>query len=151
MDLRTGTSYWLAADGQLGEYPALQRDMRCDVAVLGGGVTGALIADALIREGADVIVVDKRRFGHGSTAATTGLLQYELDTSLCELTERIGAHDAARAYLLGIEAIDQIERIVDDLGDPCGFERKQSLYLASNEDDVADLALRVRCSTRHRN
>ena len=54
---------------------------QCDVAVLGGGITGAFAAEALTAAGLDVVVLDKRDVGTGSTSASTALLQYKLDTS----------------------------------------------------------------------
>lgn len=44
-----------------------------------------------------------------------------------------------RSYLLCLEAIGRIEELVKELGDPCGFERRKSLYLASAKRDVVDL------------
>ena len=44
MDLRSGHPYWLLKNGLLASYPPLRRPETCDVAVLGGGVTGALVA-----------------------------------------------------------------------------------------------------------
>ena len=58
--------------------------------VVGGGITGALIADALSHHGHEVAVIEQRDIGWGSTAASTALLQYEIDTHLLELAQRYG-------------------------------------------------------------
>jgi choline dehydrogenase-like flavoprotein len=55
---------------------------RCDVAVVGGGVSGALTALALSKAGFDVVVVDRRTPGKGSTLASTAMIQFEIDTPL---------------------------------------------------------------------
>ena len=44
-----------------------------------------------------------------------------------------------RSYRLGLEAIDTVERLCDQLEDDCAFERKTSLYLASRKSDVSEL------------
>ena len=75
MNLESGYPYWTVKNGLLGVYPALKADERCEVAILGGGITGALIADHLSSAGIDVIVLDKRECGWGSTSASTALLQ----------------------------------------------------------------------------
>ena len=49
-------------------------------AVIGGGITGALIAYHLTEAGCDTVVLDRRDIGGGSTSASTSLLQYEVDT-----------------------------------------------------------------------
>jgi len=51
MDLRSGHPYWLLKNGLLASYPALKRNETCDVAVIGGGITGALVAHASATRG----------------------------------------------------------------------------------------------------
>ena len=63
-------------------------------AVIGGGITGALIADELSSNGWQVSVIEQRDIGWGSTAASTALLQYEIDTHLLDLAKLYGEVDA---------------------------------------------------------
>jgi len=119
---------------------------------VGAGVTGALVAHALIDAGIDTIALDKRSAGGGSTAASTALLLYELDTPLRELSVHFGQARAARAYEMGVEAIRRLEGLTSDfareLGNDCGFERRPSLYLASHS--VTARGLREECTLRQR-
>jgi glycine/D-amino acid oxidase-like deaminating enzyme len=135
MDLTSGAPFWIIKDGLLAAYPRLKRDRRCDVAVVGGGITGALVAERFVREGIHVILLEGREIGHGSTAATTALIQYEIDTHLCDLIDRIGKPSAERSYALCQEAVLGIERLATQGGDDCGWQRKQSLYLATRPRD----------------
>ena len=139
MDLRSGHPYWLLKNGLLADYPSLKHDESCEVAVIGGGITGALVAYHLVQEGVETVLVDKRDIGAGSTAASTALLQYEIDTELHELIGTVGEVHAVRSYRLGLEAIDTVERLSGELSDDCGFKRKTSLYLASRKSDVPQL------------
>ncbi len=139
MDLRSGHPFWLLKNGILADYPSLKHDESCEVAVIGGGITGALVAYHLTREGVETILVDTRDIGAGSTTASTALLQYEIDTELHELIGTVGEAPAVRSYKLGLEAIDTVERLSIELKDDCGFERKTSLYLASRKSDVPKL------------
>src|ERR1700677_3559785 len=148
MDLRSGNAFWPIKNGLLASYPALTHDEACDVAVIGGGITGALVAYRLVNEGVETVLLDKRDVGTGSTAASTALLQYEIDAELHDLIPRVGEADAVRAYQLGLEAIDQIEELVRMLGDDCGFERKTSLYLASKKSHVSKLRSEYECRRR---
>ncbi len=133
--LRSGRPYWLDIDqGDASEpkYQPLVGDARCQVFVLGGGITGAMLAYQLTKRGVDVLLLDQREFGHGSTAASTGLLQYEVDTPLNDLIGKVGQDHAVRSYRRGLRAVEEIEMLVAELGDPCGFSRRASLYFASN-------------------
>jgi glycine/D-amino acid oxidase-like deaminating enzyme len=109
------------------------------VVVIGGGITGALLADALVALGAAVVLVDRRAVASGSTSASTALLQYELDVTLTELAGRLGLPAAVRCYWLAYEALRELEWLIASLGDDCGYRRRASLYLASRRRDVAAL------------
>ncbi|MFN2400257.1 MAG: NAD(P)/FAD-dependent oxidoreductase, partial [Gemmatimonadaceae bacterium] len=148
MDLKSGYPFWRVTNGLLGVYPSLQRDIECEIAVIGGGVTGALIAHHLVEAGLSTVLLDKREFGWGSTAASTALLQYELDVPLHELARSFGESHAVRCYRVCLEAIGKLERLTKKLHSPCGFKRRSSLYLASRRRDAkvlrAEHAIRVR-------
>lgn len=137
MDLRTASPYWLMKNGFLYSYPSLKQSLTTDVVIMGGGITGSLIAYRLAKAGIPAVVVDKRKIGMGSTCASTALLQYEIDTSLAELSTYVGAQDAARSYLLCLEAISKIEKIALEIGSKAGFQRRESFYYASKKQDVA--------------
>lgn len=139
MDLRSGKTVWQLRHELPDEYPPLREDARCEVAIIGGGITGALIAYGLTKAGVDCLLIDKGDLGGGSTSASTALLSYELDTPLCDLAERIGEEEAAACYAACREAIDKIEHVVGELGGGCDFVRRPSVYLAERATDVADL------------
>jgi glycine/D-amino acid oxidase-like deaminating enzyme len=118
------------------------------VAILGGGITGALLAERLAAAGTDVLLLDKRDIGQGSTCASTALLQYELDTELTDLAVTLGEERAARCWRLGVEAIDELDELVRSLPVDCGFARRPSLYRASRRRHVSPL--RAECELRQR-
>lgn len=133
MRLRTFESFWLVRNGILYSYPSLQTDMNTEILVIGGGITGALISHALMEAGYEVLLIDKRDIGMGSTAATTSMLQYEIDVPLCRLSEMIGEQDAAMCYRAGVEAIHTLRQLVEKHKIDCGFEMKKSIYIAHDE------------------
>ncbi len=85
MDLKSGYPYWAVRNGLMQAFPKLHSHETCEVAVVGGGITGALIATELARHGHDVALIEQRDIAWGSTAASTALLQYEIDTPMTEL------------------------------------------------------------------
>lgn len=143
LDLHGGRPYWLLRVPPSALARPLERDVRCDVGVIGSGITGALVADALVREGLSVIVVDKATPGHGSTAASTALLQYDLDVPLRELSLEIGTPAAERAFRIGVEALDAIGTRCAHLA--VEFQRVRSLYLATRPAKVPDLRREFEC------
>lgn len=147
MDLRSDTPYWLVRDGYRGDYPTLAADLGTDVLIVGGGITGALVGHRLAKEGVGVTIVDRRHIGFGSTSASTCFLQYEIDVPLFELSTRIGARDASRAYRLCAGAIDELEAICRGVPGAADFRRHTSLWFASRERDV-DAKLRPEFAAR---
>src|SRR5436190_18898078 len=124
MDLRSGTPYFLIKNGYLFSYPSLDRNSRTDVVIIGGGICGALVAYYLVESGVDVVVLDRRHPGMGSTCASTALLEYEIDVSLVELSKKMGASDAAACYLLCLDAIYMLKHLAKKLGIDSEFESK---------------------------
>ena len=143
MDLTSGTPFWLIQHGLPPRYPALDRDITCDVAVLGAGVTGALMSDALTAAGLEVVVLDKHYPGTGSTSASTALLQFELDVMLRDLRLRVSDADRADAAWRAVyRGFRRLETIAAELGAAAvGFQPTTSLYLASSKGEVPELAL----------
>jgi glycine/D-amino acid oxidase-like deaminating enzyme len=148
MNLTSPHAFWLIRNG-VGEVPPpLARDRRCDVAVIGAGITGALIADALTAQRLSVIVIDRRHPAHGSTSASTALLQYEIDAHLTHLIEKLGRERAVDAYQACLQGVRAIGRLAGELEQDVGFRRRPSLYYASHSRDVE--ALRSEGAARRR-
>jgi glycine/D-amino acid oxidase-like deaminating enzyme len=139
MDLISGCPFWLLKNGLLATYPALAEHLECEIAIVGGGITGALLGHHLTAAGVNAVVLDRRDIGFGSTGASTSLLQYEADTPLHQLKRVVGEHAAVRSYQLCRGALATIAQLASQLPDPCGFAPKQSLYFASRSRDVAGL------------
>lgn len=117
--------------------------------MLGGGITGALIAYELVRAGMDCMMIDKAEIGGGSTSASTALLSYELDTPLCELAEQVGETEAAGCYRACREAIGKIEHMVEQLGNKSHFTRRKSVYLAEEPLHVPELERECTIRRKH--
>jgi glycine/D-amino acid oxidase-like deaminating enzyme len=139
MDLTSGVPFWLVKSGLPATYPKLDQDRRCDLAIIGGGVTGALVGHRFAREGIHTVLLEGREMGYGSTGASTALLQYELDSHLTDLADRIGSAAAQRCYRLCADAVGGIERLAGEVGGESDFRRKRSLYLAGTRRDLKAL------------
>jgi glycine/D-amino acid oxidase-like deaminating enzyme len=137
--VRSAEAYWLLRDGIGDAHASSPAGGEYDIAIVGAGITGALVADSLIRTGARIVVLDAHEVGQGSTAASTALLQYEPDAHLVDLARQLGSESAMRAYRAGIESFALLEQRFPELLGPAGYERRASLYLASGEKDVAPL------------
>ena len=123
----------------------LNKDIETDVLIIGAGITGAMVADALSASGWKVALVDRRGPAKGSTTASTALVQYEIDTPLVKLKLKIGEADAIRAFRRSRLAVDALHARLGDLG--VDLQQRDTLYLAGNILD-AD-GLNRECEARH--
>lgn len=139
MDLRSDQVFWPYKNGKLQAFPKPNRDLQTDVIVLGGGITGALAAEALTRRGVPTVVLDRRPIAYGSTSASTALLQYDVDEPLYSLQRRIGKQNAITAYRLCAEAIGYVEELAGTLEDHCEFRKLPSLYFSTRRRDPISL------------
>ncbi len=139
MDLHDGTPFWPRRDGLLTVHPPLEHNETCDVAVIGAGITGSLIALELTRRGIDTVVIDRRDAGGGSTSASTSMLQYEIDELLIDLESAYGWEIASTAYQECSRGISLVERATQATGENCGFRRSPSVFMALKKRDVAVL------------
>ncbi|MDP2296850.1 MAG: FAD-binding oxidoreductase [Pseudolabrys sp.] len=113
--------------------------------IIGAGITGAMVADALSVSGWKVALVDRRGPAKGSTTASTALVQYEIDTPLSNLSRMIGKADAIRAFRRSRLAVDALAARLGELG--VDFQHRDTLYLAGNILDAN--GLRRECLARH--
>ena len=91
MNLHSPWPFWLLHHGIINSYPSLNHDVKADIAIIGAGISGAFVANELCRAGyKEVIITDRRHVGFGSTAASTSLLQYEIDEPLRRLIQLVG-------------------------------------------------------------
>ena len=72
-------------------YPSLAGSQATSVAIVGGGITGALIAHAFASAGVATTLLEAGLVGRGSTAASSALLLQEPDLEFAQLCDRYGA------------------------------------------------------------
>lgn len=143
--MRSGELYWRAISPPGPQVAALEGDAACEVAIIGGGISGALVARQLLQEGLDTLLVDDGELAAESSAANTGLLLYEIDQPLCDLIPQIGEQRAVYAYRRGQQAMDELEAVVGSLPESCDFRRARCLYLASDQRGERELAREFEC------
>ncbi len=103
-------------------FPKLGKDLRVDVLVVGGGLTGLTAAYLLADAGNTVAVVERDRCAQNDTGHTTAHLTMVTDLRLTQLADRFGHDHAQAVWDSGLAAISQIDTIRHDHRIDCGFE-----------------------------
>lgn len=139
LDLRTGRPVWFAYRAPTVPVKKLARDISGDVLVVGMGISGAMIAEALTRQGRKVICIDRRGPLKGSTPATTALVQFEIDQPLTTLSRMLGKVSAQQAWRRSRIAVTNLRGRIEELGIKCDLAGRPSLYLAGSSLGPSEL------------
>ena len=145
----TAAPLWTSLGTTPNQYPWLDRDLSCEVAVVGGGLAAAMCAYRFAEAGHDVALLSGSPIGGGSTASASGIMSVDGEDSLSALTDQIGADRAMMAAELLREAIDNVESLCASSGSDCGFRRADSLRYA--EDAAGAEAVRKEYALRLHN
>lgn len=136
-------------------YPRLQKQLKVDVAIIGGGITGLTAALRLARAGKSVAVLELRTVGAGSTGDSTGHLTACLDSSYADLVSRFGEDGTRIAAQSSMAAIDFIEQTISELAIQCdftrvpGFRYSQTAEGASRLEHEAKLTAKLGLATSY--
>ena len=132
--LRSGRTIWLGRTKPPARFPLLRGHHATEVAIVGGGLTGAMIAETFTRHGVDVALVEASRIGQGSTAASTALLLQEPDYDLAALTERFGRRRAKRIWTISQQAVRDFIATIRRSKIDCDLVDRDSVYYTLDEE-----------------
>jgi glycine/D-amino acid oxidase-like deaminating enzyme len=145
--LRCGHPIWLDADrAPTARYASLRGHHEAAVAIVGGGMTGALVASMFADAGVPVALVEGALVGRGSTAASSALLLQEPDRGLTELARRYGRETSRRLWQLSSDAVRDLIAMLRRLRIACDLVQRDAIYYATN--DAAVVSLRAELERR---
>ena len=113
------TPVWRAVS--LPRFPRLSGNLRVDVVVIGGGITGITTAYLLKQAGHKVALLERGRLAAMDTGHTTAHLTCVTDTRLTQLARWYGEDHASAAWDAGFAAIDQIHQLITREAIACDF------------------------------
>lgn len=134
VDVEASWSLWMDVPAPFCD--RMPNDVAADILVIGAGIAGLSAAYELMKQGRDVVVVDRGKFGRGQTARTSAHLAFECDDYYDELIKMLG-EDAARQYWQSQSAaVDRIEAIVATEEIDCDFARVDGYFVPAKSEDT---------------
>ena len=134
------TSYWVDS-ASLPHSHKSEKDIRVDVAVVGGGITGVTTAYLFKKAGCTVALIERGRCGGFDTVNTTAHLTRVTDVRLAKLAAKFGKNAAKAVWDSGGAAIDQIVRNIRNEKIQCDFDWIPGyLHMAVGQDPAKEIA-----------
>ncbi len=117
------------------KYNYLDEDIETEIAIIGGGVTGAILAYYFSENNISNVVIEKSRVGFGSTSVSTALLQYELDDMVNTLEQFIKRENIVRSYQLGQKALKQLDDFINKYGNKSEYVKSDCLLYSAKKEE----------------
>ncbi len=126
---RYGISPWLDAVPvkKRPEFPAFRGVVTHPVVVVGGGMAGAMAAQACAAAGMKVILLEAGRIGQGGSGRATGLISSEACGSYRDLEARAGKRAARALFEATEKAPRELAAAVKRLGIKAGLELRDAI------------------------
>ncbi len=133
------TPIWLQKGRALRQYPWQDGDVRTEVCVIGGGVTGALCALLMTQQGRAVTLLSRSPIGRGATSRQLPVSLCDSGINLRTLVRRCGRETAMKTMQLAMRAADELEQLCSGFVGGAGFSRRDSVIYAASETDADQL------------
>ena len=132
-------SYYAATAERSQRHAPLSGAIRCDVAIVGGGLAGLGAALELRERGLDVVVLEAREIGWGASGRNGGQAIHGLACGQDVIEGQLGLADSRKVWNMTIEALDILRERIAKHGIECNW-RDGFLGVATNARKGGELA-----------
>ena len=120
---------------QIQSFPQLEKDIKTDVLIIGGGMAGVLCAYMLEQNGIDYILVEQNKIASGVTANTTAKITVQHGYIYSDILKRYGVAAAKLYYKANNEALQKYQNLCKDID--CDFKKCASVVFSSDRKKTA--------------
>lgn len=120
-------------------YPTLNQDIKTEVLVIGGGISGITVATMLKEKGLKTVLIEANQIISGASANTTAKITAQHRIKLNELIKKCGKELAKQYLSANINAIDIIQKNIKEHNINCDFKRTYSCVITEKKDKIQDL------------
>lgn len=129
-------SYWIASTNKT-DYPALNEDIKVDIAIIGGGFVGISTAYMLGKEGLKIAIIEADRILQGTTGHTTAKITSQHGLIYNKIKSKMSEEFAKQYADANESAIRMIEKIAKENNIECDYV-PQSAYDFTLRDGYVD-------------
>ena len=115
------------------QFDQLKENIKVDVTIVGGGITGLTSAYLLVKEGFTVALIEADRILNGTTGHTTAKITAQHDLIYDQLITNFGKEKAEKYYKSNQEALDFIRKTINEQQIDCDFSEEDAYIYATTE------------------
>lgn len=124
--MENNDSIWQKTSQNDRKFRTLEQNIESDVCVIGGGITGISTAYYLAKEGKKVVVLEKDSICSKTSGGTTGKITSQHHLFYDYLIHSQNKEFAKKYWKANEEAIENIEKIIEEEKIDCDFTRKSA-------------------------
>ena len=121
------------------DFPKLNENIKTEVLIIGGGITGLSMAYELTPYFSDITIVDENKIYQGVTASTTAKITYQHGYIYYNLIKELGEEKTKEYYNFNLQGMKRIEEIITNLKIDCDYQKVDSYLIALEEDEIINL------------
>lgn len=129
-------SLWALTTQKKLPHSSLHKDLKIDVAIVGGGITGMTAALELCEAGLSVAVIEMNEVGGGTTGYSTGNLYVPVQPYYQNIVAHFDITAAKSVAQSRQSAIDYIENKVNEHNIKCHFARRPWYIFTNNSEKL---------------
>ncbi len=126
---------------EIGEFPTLNKDIKTDVLIIGGGIAGILAAYMLHQKGVPYILAEKERIAHGTTAGTTAKITYQHGLIYSKILKDYGLTKAQMYLAANKNAFDELVRLCEQID--CEYETRDNFVYSRDDYEKIEQELKA--------
>lgn len=129
--------YWREFD--LPKFDQLNEDIKADVVIVGGGITGITAAYLIVQEGLKVVLLEASNVLNGTTGHTTAKITAQHGVIYDELINHMGQSKAKQYYEANRDGLDFIKKTAHEHNIDCDLSEEDAYVYATTSRDARKL------------
>jgi glycine/D-amino acid oxidase-like deaminating enzyme/nitrite reductase/ring-hydroxylating ferredoxin subunit len=130
--------YWLDST-TIPTFQKLEEDVKTNIAIVGGGITGITAAYLLTQQGFQVTLIEAGHILTGTTGHTTAKITAQHGLIYDQLIQQHGLEQAKLYYEANREAIELIKELIDKHSIECDFSSQDAYVYGNTETSVRQI------------
>lgn len=124
---------------KMDKYPKVNKDIKTDILIVGGGITGVSLFYHLKDDKRKVTLVERNTLGSGATSRSSAKITFLQENIYSKLTDNFDEVVAKLYYESQKEAISNLADVIKSANIDCDLELVDSYLYTLNKDEIPDI------------